>query len=167
MSRSELAFLLLASTVPPLCLWLALRPEGGAERLTSGAPEASSRPTLAPVPASGHRDPVDRPLQRGRRAAAPGSGRPEATAESRCAVARVTGRLTRAGLPLAGRDVVFQRLAEPHSDDEDWDFTDASGAFEVRVPPGAYAVLDEDGAWITSLVIPSGEERARLDIELP
>ena len=169
MTRSELVLLVLAASLAPAGAWLVL----GSERELVPAPPPPVARAADPRPTErGDRERAPEAIPaRGRRALEPDELEsdlaPSAPPPSAPERVTVQGRVTRAGRPVAGYDVAFQPLQRPGADEEDWDFTDAGGCFDVLLPAGAWALLDGDGAWITSIVVQPGAERVRLDIELP
>ena len=82
---------------------------------------------------------------------------------------RVHGQVRRGSRPVPNYDLVFQSLGEgPDFGEEDWDFTDEDGRYEVRLPAATYAVLnDDEGPCLTYVVAPKGKDEVVLDIDLP
>ena len=73
---------------------------------------------------------------------------------------RVHGRVTTGGHALDGFDLSFVATDEAFDAmAEDWDSTDDDGGYEVQVPPGRYAVLDDDeNSTKAMFVVPKGVE---------
>lgn len=78
---------------------------------------------------------------------------------------RLHGSVVRNGAPVPGFDLSFVNAARREAD---WDFTDAEGAFEVWVAPGAYEVRrDEAGPRVERVVVPGLAGEQRLELALP
>jgi hypothetical protein len=59
-------------------------------------------------------------------------------------------------------------VAVHHHDACDWDFTDETGRFDVRLPAGKYVVTSAAyGGWQAELAVPRGCGRILFDIDLP
>jgi len=78
----------------------------------------------------------------------------------------VRGQVCRTGRPLAGYGLSFLALVpgrEPEEDD--WDFTDEEGRFEVELRAGRHFVQDENGTIVTAVVVPTGRKDLFLDVD--
>ena len=82
---------------------------------------------------------------------------------------RVHGLVLRDGRPAANYDLVFQTMGfGPDNEEEDWDFTDENGRYEVELPPACYVVRnDDEGPWLANVVVPKGKDELVLNIDLP
>ena len=82
---------------------------------------------------------------------------------------RVHGQVRRSGFPVAGYDLVFQAVGGGlDGDEDDWDFTDVDGRYQVRLPAASYVVRnDDEGPWTTNVVVPRGVDELVVDIDLP
>lgn len=84
------------------------------------------------------------------------------------ALVHVHGQVRSGGLPMADCDLAFEAVNGSTGREEDWDFTDRDGRYEVQLPAGRYRVFDDDeGSWTTSVLVPEGQPEFLLNIELP
>ncbi len=82
---------------------------------------------------------------------------------------RVRGRVLQGGRPIAGHDLVFRFERERLPGDDDWDFTDVGGGYEVELRTGRYVIWsgDDGESWVTDVVVPEGVEELVLDLDIP
>ncbi len=143
-------------------------PRAGAVPPTPRQVPADARPPLADAPVADVAD--ARGPAPGVRVAGPDPPAEQAASAPLGGEARVRvhGRVLRAGLPVAGYDLAFHaRGSGLEGDDEDWDFTDEQGRYEVLLAPGSYLVLnDTAGPWTADVAVPGDRDELAVDIEL-
>ena len=134
------------ATRPPA--WLARAAPGAAPVLDAEPIESGKRrPIRAPDPEP------------------PGPGSSPAARST--APVRVRGFVLRGGRPVPDYDLEFQPVGSG-TGDEDWDFTDGDGRYEVRLPAAGYDVLGGDpGERIAAVVVLEGARELVVDIHLP
>ncbi|MEW6746236.1 MAG: hypothetical protein AB1486_26140 [Planctomycetota bacterium] len=86
-----------------------------------------------------------------------------------CGLVRVHGHVRRDGHAAPDFDISFHAMGGgPDTSEEDWDFTDEAGRYEVELPAGCYVVLNDDGGpWVANAVVAEGVDELLLDIDLP
>ena len=155
-------------------MWLPVHPTAAHESPPIAIPDASGLPRALPHQAA--RVHTDAVREEGRQAVetAPEADLPEragarVSATSSADPVRVHGQVRRGGRPVAKVDLAFRAIGAELDDDEgDWDFTDENGRYEVLLAPARYVVLnDDEGSWITNMVVSAGEDELVLDLDLP